>query len=148
MFSFDGSRLLIPAWGLASSGAIALASISRNAGVTIAWDRIILPAGQTVQISSFGGDELGRSGVTGFVDTRFDERFGSAALISLISATPSAAAANVQDETAADVLEDVGDDLADATDSVIGDYLSIGPVIYVDQGARVTVMVDRDLEIF
>jgi type IV secretory pathway VirB10-like protein len=35
-----------------------------------------------------------------------------------------------------------------ATDSVIGDYLSIGPVIYVDQGARVTVMVDRDLEIF
>jgi len=31
---------------------------------------------------------------------------------------------------------------------VISDYLSIGPVIYVDQGARVTVMVDRDLEIF
>jgi len=116
--------------------------------VTIAWDRIILPDNQTIQISSFGGDELGRSGVTGFVDTRFDERFGSAALISLISAAPSAAAANVQDETTADVLEDVGDDLADATDSVIGDYLSIGPVIYVDQGARVTVMVDRDLEIF
>ena len=64
------------------------------------------------------------------------------------SAAPSAAAVNVQHETAADVLEDVGDDLADATDSVIGDYLSIGPVIYVDQGARVTVMVDRDLEIF
>mgnify|MGYP005830562403 CR=1 FL=1 len=38
--------------------------------------------------------------------------------------------------------------MADATDSVIGEYLSIGPVIYVDQGARVTVMVDRDLEIF
>ena len=46
------------------------------------------------------------------------------------------------------MLEDIGNDLADATDSVIGDYLSIGPVIYVDQGARVTVMVDRDLEIF
>ena len=48
----------------------------------------------------------------------------------------------------AEVLQDVGDDLADATDSVIGEYFSIGPVIYVDQGARVTVMVDRDLEIF
>ena len=101
-----------------------------------------------VKLSALGLSFLGRSGVTGFVDTRFDERFGSAALISLISAAPSAAAANVQDESAADVLEDVGDDLADATDSVIGDYLSIGPVIYVDQGARVTVMVDRDLEIF
>lgn len=69
-------------------------------------------------------------------------------MISLISAAPNAAIANVQGETAADVLQDVGDDLADDTDSVIGDYLSIGPVIYVDQGARVTVMIDRDLEIF
>ena len=147
VFSFDGSRLLIPRGSRLIGRYRAGVDIAQRR-VTIAWDRIILPAGQTVQISSFGGDELGRSGVTGFVDTRFDERFGSAALISLISAAPSAAASEVQDETAADILEDVGDDLADATDSVIGDYLSIGPVIYVDQGARVTVMVDRDLEIF
>ena len=147
VFSYDGSRLLIPR-GSRLIGRFRSGIEIAQRRVTIAWDRIILPAGQTVQISSFGGDELGRSGVTGFVDTRFAERFGSAALISLISAAPSAAASEVQDETAAEVLEDVGDDLADATDSVIGDYLSIGPVIYVDQGARVTGMVDRDLEIF
>ena len=98
--------------------------------------------------SSFGGDELGRAGATGFVDTRFKERFGSAALISLITALPGAAAAQVEDETSAEILEDVGDDFADSADSVIDDYLSIGPVIYVEQGARITVMVDRDLEIF
>jgi type IV secretion system protein VirB10 len=147
VYSVDGARLLIPRGSRLIGRYRAGADIAQRR-VTIAWDRIILPAGQTVQISSFGGDELGRSGVTGLIDTRFAERFGSAALISLISAAPSAAASEVQDETAADVLEDVGDDLADATDSVIGDYLSIGPVIYVDQGARVTVMVDRDLEIF
>ena len=146
VFCFDGSLLLIPR-GSRLIGRYRSGVDIAQRRVTIAWDRIILPDNQTIQISSFGGDELGRSGVTGFVDTRFDERFGSAALISLISAAPSAAAANVQDETAADVLEDVGDDLADATDSVIGDYLSIGPVIYVDQGARSTGMVDRDLEI-
>jgi type IV secretion system protein VirB10 len=147
VFSYDGSRLLIPR-GSRLIGRYRSGIEIAQKRVTIAWDRIILPNNQTVQISSFGGDELGRSGVTGFVDTRFDERFGSAALISIISAAPSAAAAQVEDETAADVLEDVGDDLADATDSVIGEYLSIGPVIYLDQGARVTVMVDRDLEIF
>ena len=147
VYSVDGARLLIPRGSRLIGRYRAGVDIAQRR-VTIAWDRIILTAGQTVQISSFGGDELGRSGVTGFVDTRFDERFGSAALISLISAAPSAAASEVQDETAADILEDVGDDLADATDSVIGDYLSIGPVIYVDQGARVTVVVDRDLEIF
>ncbi|MBL6429853.1 MAG: TrbI/VirB10 family protein [Marivita sp.] len=147
VFSYDGSRLLIPR-GSRLIGRYRSGIEIAQKRVTIAWDRIVLPNNQTVQISSFGGDELGRSGVTGFVDTRFDERFGSAALISIISAAPSVAAAQVEDETTADVLEDVGDDLADATDSVIGEYLSIGPVIYVDQGARVTVMVDRDLEIF
>ena len=116
--------------------------------VTVAWDRIILPNNQTVVISSFGGDELGRSGVTGVVDTRFGERFGSAALISLITALPGAAAAQVENETTAEVLEDVGDDLSDSTDSVLSEYLAIGPVIYVDQGSRITVMVDRDVEIF
>ncbi|WP_428929836.1 TrbI/VirB10 family protein [Marinibacterium sp. SX1] len=147
VFSYDGSRLLIPR-GSRLIGRYRSGVEIAQKRVTIAWDRIVLPNNQTVQISSFGGDALGRSGVTGFVDTRFDERFGSAALISIISAAPSVAAAQVEDETTADVLEDVGDDLADATDSVIGEYLSIGPVIYVDQGARVTVMVDRDLEIF
>ena len=147
VFSYDGSRLLIPR-GSRLIGRYRSGIEVAQKRVTIAWDRIVLPNNQTVQISSFGGDALGRSGVTGFVDTRFDERFGSAALISIISAAPSVAAAQVEDETTADVLEDVGDDLADATDSVIGEYLSIGPVIYVDQGARVTVMVDRDLEIF
>lgn len=147
VFSYDGSRLLIPR-GSRLIGRYRSGIEIAQKRVTIAWDRIVLPNDQTVQISAFGGDALGRSGVTGFVDTRFDERFGSAALISIISAAPSVAAAQVEDETTADVLEDVGDDLADATDSVIGEYLSIGPVIYVDQGARVTVMVDRDLEIF
>ena len=147
VYSVDGTRLLIPRGSRLIGRYRAGVDIAQRR-VTIAWDRIILPDNQTVQISSFGGDELGRSGVTGFVDTRFAERFGSAALISLISAAPGAAASEVPNETAANALEDVGDDLADATDSVLGDYLSIGPVIYVDQGARVTVMVDRDLEIF
>ena len=145
--SFDGSRLLIPR-GSRLIGRYRSGIDIAQRRITIAWDRIILPDNQTIEISSFGGDALGRSGVTGFVDTRFQERFGSAALISLISAAPGSAAASVESETATGILEEVGDDLVNATDSVISDYLSIGPVIYVDQGTRVTVMVDRDLEIF
>jgi type IV secretion system protein VirB10 len=147
VYSYDGTRLLIPA-GSRLIGRYRSGADIAQSRLTIAWDRIIMPNNQTVVISSFGADELGRSGTTGFVDTRFAERFGSAALISLISAAPSVAANQTEDEIAEDVLGDIGDDLADATDSVIGEYLSIGPVIYVDQGARITVMVDRDLEIF
>ena len=147
VYSYDGTRLLIPAGSRLIGRYRSGADIAQRR-LTIAWDRIIMPNDQTIQISAFGADELGRSGTTGFVDTRFAERFGSAALISLISAAPTVAANETEDELAEDVLEDIGGDLADATDSVIGEYLAIGPVIYVDQGARITVMVDRDLEIF
>ena len=70
------------------------------------------------------------------------------ALISLIGALPAAAAGQIEDDAAADIASDVGTDLRDSTQSVMQDYLAIRPVIHVDQGTRITVMVDRDLEIF
>ena len=145
--AYDGSRILIPR-GARLIGRYQSGLDIAQRRVTIAWDRIILPSNQTVEISAFGGDELGRSGTAGFVDSRFGTRFGSAALISLIGALPAVAAQNTDDEITSDVLEGIGEDLQDSAQSVIGEYLSVSPVIYVDQGARVTVMVDRDLEIF
>lgn len=145
--AYDGSRILIPR-GARLIGRYQSGLDIAQQRVTIAWDRIILPSNQTVEISAFGGDELGRSGTTGFVDSRFGTRFGSAALISLIGAMPAVAAQKTEDEITSDVLEGIGEDLQDSAQSVIGEYLSVSPVIYVDQGARVTVMVDRDLEIF
>ena len=145
--AYDGSRILIPR-GARLIGRYQSGLDIAQQRVTIAWDRIILPSNQTVEISAFGGDELGRSGTTGFVDSRFGTRFGSAALISLIGALPAVAAQNTEDEITSDVLEGIGEDLQDSAQSVIGEYLSVSPVIYVDQGASVTVMVDRDLEIF
>jgi type IV secretion system protein VirB10 len=145
--AYDGSRILIPR-GARLIGRYQSGLDIAQQRVTIAWDRIILPNNQTVEISAFGGDELGRSGTTGFVDSRFGTRFGSAALISLIGALPAVAAQNTADEITSNVLEGIGEDLQDSAQSVIGEYLSVSPVIYVDQGARVTVMVDRDLEIF
>ncbi|AML51558.1 TrbI/VirB10 family protein [Falsihalocynthiibacter arcticus] len=145
--AYDGSRILIPR-GSRLIGRYQSGLDIAQQRVTIAWDRIILPSNQTVEISAFGGDELGRSGTTGFVDSRFGTRFGSAALISLIGALPAVAAQNTEDAITSDVLEGIGEGLQDSAQSVIGEYLSVSPVIYVDQGARVTVMVDRDLEIF
>ena len=46
------------------------------------------------------------------------------------------------------MLADIGSGLEDATGSVIADQVSISPTIYVDQGAMVTVLVDRDIVVF
>lgn len=90
----------------------------------------------------------GRSGVSGRVNRRFGERFGAAALISLLSSGPALASNEIENDMARDGATRVSGDLRDATGSVVSEYLSLPPIITINQGARVTVMVDRDLEIF
>ena len=147
VYAFDGSRVLIPR-GSRLVGRYQSDIDLAQERVTIAWDRIILPSNQSVEISAYGGDQLGRAGVTGDVDTHFLERFGSAALLSIVSAGPSLATASLTDPDVADTVEDVGGDLGGSTHSAIDESLSIEPTIRVPQGAAITVMVDRDLEIF
>ncbi|MDY8110927.1 TrbI/VirB10 family protein [Fulvimarina sp. 2208YS6-2-32] len=145
--AFDGSRVLIPR-GSRLVGRYQSDIDLAQERVTIAWDRIILPSNQSVQISAYGGDQLGRAGVTGDVDKHFLERFGSAALLSIVSAGPSLATASLTNPDVADTVEDVGGDFGGSTRNAIDESLSIEPTIRVPQGAAITVMVDRDLEIF
>ena len=113
--------------------------------VLIRWSRVLTPDGASMEISSVGGDGLGRSGLSGFVDTRFRERFGGAALISLIGAAPDAAAASLGDGSDADLVLDTGRDLGGVASSALDRQLAIAPIIHVPQGAAVTVLVDRDV---
>lgn len=144
--SYDGTRVLIPR-GSKLIGRYNSQVEATQRRLMVAWDRIITPDGQSVTIAAYGADELGRSGTDGRIDRRLGTRFGSAALVSLISALPSAAAASVDDPLAAELAEELGGDVEDASRSVLDEYLSVAPTIYVDQGSRITVMVDRDLEL-
>lgn len=145
--SMDGSAVLIPAgskvFGEYSSG-IQLG----QKRILIVWTRILTPSNRSINIASYGADQLGRSGTGGAVDTRFAARFGGAAAISIIGAVPAIAASEAESENAVTIAENVGDDLSSATDSAIGAYINIPPTIYVRQGTSVTIIVDRDLEIF
>ncbi|MGP9790885.1 TrbI/VirB10 family protein [Roseinatronobacter sp. NSM] len=145
--SYDGTRILIPRGSRLIGRYSANVSIGQYRAM-VAWERIILPDNQTVTISAYGGDAIGRSGVSGRVNRRFGERFGAAALISLLSSGPALAAREMESDMARDGATRVSGDLRDATGSVVSEYLSLPPIITIDQGARVTVMVDRDLEIF
>jgi type IV secretion system protein VirB10 len=57
--SFDGTRVLIPR-GARLIGRYRSDVALAQSRVMVAWDRIILPDNQTIEISAFGGDELGR----------------------------------------------------------------------------------------
>lgn len=145
--AFSGDQILIPR-GSRLFGQYRSGIELNQKRILILWTRILTPDGTSIEIASVGGDQLGRSGLTGIVDAKFAERFGGAALISLIGAAPAVAANSTGNETASEVLEGVSGDLEDAVGSVIAEQVSISPTIYIDQGASVTVLVDRDVVIY
>lgn len=157
--SLDGRRVLIP------RGAKVLGKYSDTISlgqkrVIVIWERILLPDNQTVTINSYGADAIGQSGVKGNIDSHFFERFGSAALISVIGIAPAAGVAaltNKNDQstdnnnsftTANTLASAISQNMTSALGGVIGDYLRRPPTIGVHQGASITIFVDRDLEIF
>ena len=145
--AFSGDHILIPR-GSHLFGQYRSGIELNQKRILILWTRVLTPDGTSIEIASVGGDQLGRSGLTGIVDTKFAERFGGAALISLIGAAPAVAANSTDNETASEVLQGVSGDLEDAVGSVIAEQVSISPTIYIDQGASVTVLVDRDVVIY
>jgi type IV secretion system protein VirB10 len=148
VWSFDMSRVLIPR-GSRLFGRYDSDVDAGQRRVLIAWDRIVTTDGQSVELAAYGTDRIGRSGLPGKVRNHFLQRFGTAALISVIGAVPAIAAARYEgDEVASDTAENVGNDLGEAVNDVMADYLRIPPTISVNQGAVVMVRVDADIEFY
>lgn len=145
VWSFDMSRVLIPR-GSRLFGRYDADVDAGQRRVLIAWDRLVTTDGQSVELAAYGTDRIGRSGLPGTVRTHFLQRFGTAALISVIGAVPAIAAARYDsDEVASDTAENVATDLGDAVNDVVADTLRIPPTIIVNQGAVVLVRVDADI---
>jgi type IV secretion system protein VirB10 len=157
--SLDGRRVLIPRGSKVLGKYSDTLSLGQKR-VMVIWERILLPDNQTVTINSFGADAIGQSGIAGNVDSHFFERFGSAALISVIGIAPAvgtAALTNKNDQnsnnnntatTTNTLASAISQNMSSSLGGVIGDYLRHPPTIGVHQGANVTIFVDRDLEIF
>ena len=147
VFSYDGSEVLMPS-GTRIIGTFNSDISTAQSRVLIAWNRAITPSGASVELGSTGTDRLGRSGTAGNVDSRFLERFGSAIVISVISAIPSflsteTESANV--EAANDVANNASSDLGEQAETALEDYLNLPPIIRVPQGEEIRILVNRDL---
>jgi type IV secretion system protein VirB10 len=148
VWSFDMSQVLIPR-GSRLFGRYDSEVEAGQRRVLIAWDRLVTTDGQSVTLAGYGTDRVGRSGLPGTVRNHFLQRFGTAALISLIGAVPTLAADKyAANEVASDTAENVGTDLGEAVNTAMADYLSIPPTIGVNQGAVVMIRVDADLAFY
>lgn len=114
-----------------------------EARVFVVWTEARTPTGVVVRLDSPGTDALGRAGLDGEVNRHFWERFGAAALVSTIDGavqsevqSSSRGGTVVLDPTAS---EDVLTDILRST-------VNIPPTIRVRNGARIQVLVARDVD--
>lgn len=119
-----------------------------QARVFVIWERAITPAGVEVELASPATDALGRGGITGDLDTRFWDRFGGALLLSLVSDGVSAGASALAGGSGG--MGFMGGRTfgtgQTAASEAMRNSVNIPPVLRINQGAEVAVMISRTLD--
>lgn len=141
-FSADGTVVLLER-GTQLIGETRGEVSQGQARVFVLWTQARTPAGVVVRLDSPGTDALGRSGLTGKVNRHFWQRFGAALLISTIDGavqseveSSSRGGAVVVDPTASE----------DVLTEILRSTVSIPPTLRVRNGARIQVLVARDID--
>ncbi len=145
VYGHDGSYILIPK-GARLIGRYRSGLVRGQTRIFVIWNRVLRQDGVSVNISSMGTDDLGRSGLSGDLDTHFFERFGSSILLSLIDAGLQIGVSSLGDQNSATVALESGSDFSKSAEIALENSIAIPPTIRVDQGKRIKVFVAKDLD--
>ncbi len=129
--------------------------------VFVVWTRVIRPDGVDVALGSPMVDAIGQAGVTGQIDTKFQEMFSRSVLASVMNialaigsdkisggsttTTNNASGTSTTGDAATTATTNALNRLGSVTDSFIQKFLNVQPTILIDQGTPVNVFVNKDL---
>lgn len=116
-----------------------------QARLFVLWSRAKTPKGVVVSLNSPGTDALGRSGLEGWVDTHFWERFGGAIMLSLIDDFAAAATRETNSSQSGN-LDNTSEAAQNMAAEALRNSINIPPTLIKNQGDHIQVMVARDLD--
>ncbi len=153
IFGYHGRRILLPK----GSRMVCDYKSPKRIGdhrIGLVCDRVLIAESRAeiYQIAAPVGDVQGRSGITGDVDNRFIETYGSAFVLTFLSATIRAVVASARDETSTDtddtIVSEAGEEVSERfgeiTASVLQRTLNLVPIITIPQGTRVQIRPSSD----
>jgi type IV secretion system protein VirB10 len=114
-----------------------------TARVFVVWTEARTPSGVVVQLDSPGTDALGRSGLDGEVNRHFWQRFGAALLVSTIDGVVQS---EVQSSSRGGTVVLDPTTSQDVLTDILRGTVNIPPTIRVRNGARIQVLVARDVD--
>lgn len=138
VYGAHGRNVLIPAGSRAVGYYEPLDKVGMER-LAISWQRIITPDGININTTDAEmADAMGRSGITGDVDTRNFDRFGMAFLVSTIQALAQSTVP-VTSESQRVALETYGRDISLITGKILEEQLDIKPRVSIPAGARILI---------
>lgn len=124
--------------------------------IFIIWQKIRTPNDVEINISSNATDELGGSGVDGWVNSHFFKKFGTAVAVSAIAKFLTTASENAANHTIkptqAQIVKQknsapvVNEQVTSITNSILQKEMNIEPTLYRNQGDIVGILIARDLD--
>lgn len=138
VFAAHGRNILIPA-GSKAVGFYKPLEKPGDRRLAVGWERILTPDGINIHTTDNRlGDQMGRSGLTGDVDSRFWERYGMTLLITAISATTAIQVAKESnDQATAVAIQGAQQDLASVASAVLQENINLAPKVYIPAGSRI-----------
>ena len=142
-----GKYLLIPQ-GSRLNGTYSSDVSFGQARVMVAWQRIIFPDGRSLDIGSMPGtDSAGYGGLNDLVNNHYLRIFGSAVLLSGVTAGISYSQDRNKDDKSASgaISEALGQQLGQTTTQLINKNMNISPTIEIRPGYRFNIIVTKDM---
>ena len=140
----DNGRVLLLERGSKLTGEYTGGLRNGQRRLFVLWNRAKTPKGVIISLNSPSADSLGRSGMEGWVDTHFLERFGTAIFLSVLSDGARIYAA--KQSTDGGVIVGGGAETgSDVAEKILDYQADIPPTLIKNQGETIKVMVARDL---
>ena len=116
------------------------------------WNRVETPNGVIIDINSPSTDPVGRTGVDGWVDNHFAERFGAAILVTLLQSATQAGTSYLQNMassgggTTTNIQGSSPQAATEVVKGILSQQSTIPPTLNKNQGDEVQIMIARDLD--